>query len=110
MKQALTDELAREIRTKHHAGMSIADLNREYGLSRWAIKQLLLGRTYRDAGGQIGIFKHTRIAAPKRIPKLTQTQKDEIRAQVANGVSQGYLHRKYGVSRAYISRIVKGSR
>lgn len=112
MKRALTDTQAKEVRDKHQAGMRVADLQREYAITDGAIKQILLGITYKFAGGQIGIIKHARKKPTEsmRILKLTQVQRDEIRALAASGVSQGDLHRQYGVSRAYISRIVSGER
>lgn len=112
MKRALTDIQAREVRDKHQAGMWVSDLCREYGITEGAIKQILLGITYKFAGGQIGIIKHARKKPTEymRVLKLSQAQRDEVRALAASGVSQADLHRQYGVSRAYISRVVNGTR
>lgn len=116
MKRLFTDAQAKKIRQLHHEGATVAELIRRFmphasPQHTTPMVNLLKGVTYQSAGGELGIVKHKKEKAPRKV-KLTQAQKDEIIAlhNHGEGVSQVELSRRYNVSHSYINRIVNGNR
>lgn len=114
-----TDEIAAEIRNRHHnEGLSVGQLRREYcpDKSAMPIRQILEGKTYRDAGGIIGLRKVNRkqvkpkVSTPKRELKLPKSEYANVITMKASGMTQQAIADAYHVDAAYISRILKAHR
>lgn len=55
MQRKLTDMQAEEIRNRHHEGEKIRYLSECYEVDYYVIRQILVGITYKLAGGEIGL-------------------------------------------------------
>lgn len=87
-----------EIRTRYFAGETAAALAAEFGIRTGHLSNITRGRMWKYAGGPVGI---------KRVPKLSQAQRAEMRARRAAGASPKELAAVYGISPSYASNLTR---
>lgn len=108
-----TNRQARRIRDLHHKkGLWLHEICERYPhVTHGTIRQILVGDTYKDAGGTIGL-RDKPIELNKTIFKIPKSERPKIRARWENRenvpVTNQELADEYGVDIGYISRIVNG--
>lgn len=103
-RAVLTTEIVLEIRQKYATGnFDQGDLADEYGISRMQIGKIVLGRVWKDAGGEIKPARDN--------TKITRDQAAEIRSLYATGEwSCKRLGQRFGLSSSMIHLIVTNRR
>lgn len=97
--QKLTDEQRDEIRRRHAAGESNADLSRAFQVSNGYVTELVRGRKTRNRQS----------AVPRQIRTVTPEEIREIRHRwQQGGISQSALAKEYGLAPSTVSRMVTG--
>lgn len=97
--QKLTDEQREEIRRRHAAGESNADLSRAFQVSNGYVTEVVHGRKTRNR----------KSAVPRQIRTVTPEEIREIRQRwQQGGVSQKALAQEYGLAPSTVSRMVTG--
>ena len=91
-----------EIRRRSAAGETDTTLADEYGVSRYTVNEVVLGRNYRHIGDG------TDLRTPRRRVHLTAADIALIRARLASGEAHGSIALSYGVHRTTITDIATG--
>lgn len=104
MQRKLTDIQAEEIRDCHHAGERMRSLAERYDVSYDVIRQILTGRTYKLAGGKIGLCE----AAMG--PKLRDEDVMAIRNLIRDGMPTLDMAIRFKVDRRTIFEVATGKR
>lgn len=98
-RQKLTDEQREEIRRRHAAGESNADLSRAFQISNGYVTEIVHGRKTRNRKSPI----------PRQIRTVTPEEIREIRQRwERGGISQKALALEYGLAPSTVSRMVTG--
>jgi hypothetical protein len=87
------------IRTMHHQGVSQKDLQVIFDLPQYVINKVVLGKTFKDVGGQI--------LRPRK-KKLTANDVIEIRRLSKEGKTQREIGDKFGIHRSNVYKINEG--
>lgn len=96
------------ISEKYASGASIKDLSIEFDISKSAIRQVLLGATWKDVYRRIFNKREIEPEGPYYPSKLSYDDVLDIADMYSNGDSIGYIAHKFGVSNTTISKILKG--
>jgi transcriptional regulator with XRE-family HTH domain len=109
--QAIVDEVdVVEIREIRRDGKSYAKLGTMFGVSAYAIRDIVKGRTWPHAGGPIEKTKQSSSVkgADNGRTKLSERQVAKIRGLLLRGEPQAAVARAFKVSRSTICDIAKG--
>lgn len=90
------------IRTKYANGARVQILAHEFGVTRTAIRAVIRGRVWKNAGGPI--------APPCRNwpQRIKQSEHGRIKSLSAGGLSYAAIGSRYGVSKQRIHQILSG--
>jgi hypothetical protein len=105
MPRSCTNEEAVEMREKYAGGKSMATIAEEYAVCPATAYRIITGLSYKDAGGPIGL------AGSGPNPRNTKWSDQEIREareSVLAGEMSNSVASRFGMSVAYLSRIVRG--
>lgn len=102
----LTEDRVTEVLRRYEAGESQTQVARAVGVSRSAVRSLLIQRTWRRASA--GSASATPPRWERCRKKLTPDQALEIRRRVEAGELQANVGRDFGVSQSMVSGIVRG--
>lgn len=111
----LTDEIACEIFTAYHAGMSTSRLAHDYGLSVAHVHNIAHRRVWRRATAHLEVASLSRAERTLRGDshpgaKLRQADIAEIRSLLDAGVARREVAARYGIGLTTIGRILQGVR
>ena len=101
-RRKLTDMQAEEIRNRHHEGEKIRSLSDWYEVDYFAIRQILIGGTYKLAGGKIGL------CADAMATKLSDDDVIAIRNLIRGGTPTFDVADKFGVQTQRIREVAIG--
>lgn len=106
----LTDEDIVAIREAADSGTTRQELAEQHGVTTKAIHSIITGRVWKHVGGPVDIQppSERRRGEDNHNTPLTTEDVREIKRAALAGTSQRELGRRYGVSQAAISNIVRG--
>lgn len=104
-----TDSDVLHVRNLYATGKyTTQDLSSMYAVDNTTIHSILLGKSYRSAGGPLVETTRSLYGENHHLAKLTDDKVIQIRSLHVGGTSQNRLSKLFGVSRQAISMIVKG--
>lgn len=105
-KPRLTPEQAAQLRAEARTGVTCADLARQYGIGRTAVRNYLHGRI--QAPEIVAVSPRPVYLATGRRPKLSREQVVMLRSLASGGARDPELSRRFGVTPKTVRRYLRG--